>query len=630
MQLKTLIILTLACILAAPTFAIVFEWDIAVQGGAQDLTGTVQTVGVGPEQLAIPYPQTHFLRHYSYNVAASALGCSGRSTTDIAPGLVTEVRNIPGAGSNRNFAYPKVDSVTITVEGTVGFVGGIGSQQRCDYSNTYNLKLARQTRRVATDVTAAEGAKALGQIGPLSLVALQPGEEFVVISRNPQAKVWMGTPTSQSVTATGNAGFTVYACEDLNQDGTCDTPAAAPTPTPTPVIGTPVTITNISVATGQNTTAAASSPQTLLALDFMLIPPQTQSASFARWAQTQLRFTWDNNLDTAHFCLRPNQCLVTAAGAESRNDQPEFFFRSVDAEKPKCLADEQFVLDHLCQDGAWTSRTLDVFLNLADLAQRSSPDNFSITCAESDTVFNDVSYVTSQGVRVADIIGQNCQPGSGTQDHPCINNACVLQYANGVAFGTSLNEPINSPKSFLKTLNLSTDFCDNVANPYYEECSPGVLAQEKIYFNPYTESLLFVQNDQVQQINAQQVFDTVVKPRQDEMRDYVARNTNDTFLQGYYRRPISYSHIALHKRGAKEIFGFKAESQSVFRYDYGAITYTNIDLGQNPCSGFVKLFDDRAFCEQQPTAGKFFVIGQGTGAKTLANVWLDMTSKVRP
>ncbi|MBD3319085.1 hypothetical protein GF342_04210 [Candidatus Woesearchaeota archaeon] len=600
--------------------ALTFTWDTHIVGGSLSKAGQLRFTGQQIDGDTQRAPLSAVIRSMSYIGQVNNPQCQGQISMEITGPNASRFPNLRRTAwlpDSFSATYPNhlIDEVQFELTGLTDNVSNVSCLYQVDWSYTMALPQFVRSHTVTGQPTD------LGSLQQhVSTTSLGSGQTYEVVSRDPSAMLWVGTASDTNRKFSTSTADHVWACEDLDRNKQCD----GGTQPSIPANYTFGTRLNYTIQYGHIN-------RTLRPLDFMLIPSASVGTP-AQWVQAILKFTVDSIVAHAGFCLTDTACLVTTAGNRSFDGQVQRFFSATqDSAKPQCLNDGQYALDHLCQDGEWTSRSLHVFLQLLDLAQQNSPSNFSIVCGDAAQVLNDLTY-SAQGVLASQRIGRSCRPPGATRDYECVNNVCVAEHEQGVAFGTSLNTPVDDTNSFLLALNVSNTFCDNVGQvDYFAECTPGQLAKDHIYYNPSINAVIYSQ-DTLQQIVPSQLFSQHVQPLYDEINDYVQQASAPGLDKTYFTRPQAFSQIGWIKQGTKQIFGFTAKRKTAGRLDYTGLSYTNIDLGTNPCTDMFKLFDSTAVCEQQPTPTTFFVVGQNAPQdnRSLSAVWLDMMAKIRP
>src|SRR3989344_8026 len=81
-------------------------------------------------------------------------------------------------------------------------------------------------------------------------------------------------------------------------------------------------------------------------------------------------------------CGQPSQCLVSNAFNSVFDNDPNAYWDGLanPAQGPKCIASGQYILDHYCNEGVWSSRTKLVASRLATLAVQSGASVYSVSC----------------------------------------------------------------------------------------------------------------------------------------------------------------------------------------------------------------------------------------------------------
>ncbi len=196
---------------------------------------------------------------------------------------------------------------------------------------------------------------------------------------------------------------------------------------------------------------------------------------------------WDWNVNRWGFCSQKEQCLVSLSGSQTVVD-PEAaegtrpfttsdFYNDDFPVFPVCINDGEYLLDHYCEQGNWTTRTKYLAGQLLD---HTEGKDFILYCApyqealldynagflggdKSDTIENpnaDVLGGGEQEITIPVCFEKFKSDDSGLvppQDNTCINNVCLMQMEGKTIFATTLNLDLDDPKSFLNALNLDHD-----------------------------------------------------------------------------------------------------------------------------------------------------------------------------
>jgi len=209
------------------------------------------------------------------------------------------------------------------------------------------------------------------------------------------------------------------------------------------------------------------------------------------WSYLPPKSNW--NGDKAGLCSASDQCFVLSSSNENTNvnlaarDFGEEPTPPGPLQFPACINNGEFILDHYCEQGNWTSRTKYLASSLLNVTGNG---DHTIYCTNFDTALldkdrgNSISVLwgtkelTVAPAPTNNLLGSSttttptqpkvCFDGisavKSTQDGPslipenentCINNVCVITYDNGkVAFATTLNQNISGLNSFLQTFGI--------------------------------------------------------------------------------------------------------------------------------------------------------------------------------
>lgn len=210
-----------------------------------------------------------------------------------------------------------------------------------------------------------------------------------------------------------------------------------------------------------------------------------------QWKYLPLK--WDWNAYDWGFCSTEKECFVKKDG-NPENTLATF----LDGKAPICVQSDQYILDHYCEDGNWTSRTKFLAPKLLEVAETDDYilycDNYRKALLEYDygvenKLGGEAGYSAGKEVEEGQLLptetkeafplcfeGLNKPEFSGLvedKDNSCVNNVCVLKFKDGgvfkTAFATTLNQNISSEDSFLITLNIPPEEIKNICNLESEE-----------------------------------------------------------------------------------------------------------------------------------------------------------------
>ncbi|MBN1644490.1 hypothetical protein JW851_00420 [Candidatus Woesearchaeota archaeon] len=330
------------------------------------------------------------------------------------------------------------------------------------------------------------------------------------------------------------------------------------------------------------------------------------------WYPAVFKKGWSQR--SSDFCTVDSQCLVSPSGNRDFDGMPEKFFLGA---KPYCIDDSQFILDFYCDNGKWSSRTKLLALELLNLANVRSPDDFSLFCAPKKLALNNLNY-QADNLLVTEYFN-DCHPYDSKDSYDCVNSICVLKYGNNVAFGTSLNIPVDDSKSFLRALDKSANICDSAKNfnNHFDLCS------ENIWYNHNTQSLIILPKG----------FSATSLPSSNINIESTFLKSSFDILAGlasnlsFFEDSSIFNNLYFARKGNKQVFGFLEKDKTEFGYDYIGLYMNNIGIN-NFCEDVIYNFDSTVVCDD---SNDFLVIAKKTPEieNSLVNTWADLTAKLR-
>lgn len=246
------------------------------------------------------------------------------------------------------------------------------------------------------------------------------------------------------------------------------------------------------------------------------------------WKEIPRKTDW--NGEKEGFCYDKNQCFVLSfsddesflgvTGSKIRTEEElgsqTPFHEQSQVMLPTCLEDGDFIMDHYCQKGNWTSRTK--FL-AGQLLESVDSDDFTIYCndpfstlferALDDPIEGKVPLTNpTTGFFTEETIESKQQSTCFTitddgsvetlipdDENLCINNVCLVTDEDQeiTIFATTLNLPIDDDQnSFLESLGLSKHACDagTPESNGFVQCESGDLP-ESVWYNPEFQVLVY-------------------------------------------------------------------------------------------------------------------------------------------
>ena len=227
-----------------------------------------------------------------------------------------------------------------------------------------------------------------------------------------------------------------------------------------------------------------------------------------KWSSSPVRWDWIN--ENKGFCNNKEQCFVWEEGKELENlrlfyDENQF---------PRCIDDQEYLLDNYCNAGKWISRTSLLASKMINIAN----EGYSLYCTNYRDALITVTDAEEQylggdstvEITSSSLFGQEteqiktCFSGlsSGEKENlvsdeknTCINKVCILKKGNDVAFGTTLNVPLTSQNSFLRSLGIvaSEENCLNQEDDYVE-CTFDNTFTDHLWYNEKIESIIYTKS----------------------------------------------------------------------------------------------------------------------------------------
>lgn len=380
--------------------------------------------------------------------------------------------------------------------------------------------------------------------------------------------------------------------------------------------------------------ARANKKLILFLVALLLALPLVYSQS-AFWKPAALRPNFDRS--SFGFCQSNSACLIDRTFNGSLEGKVEGFYTGGinPGDKPRCIESGQFVLDFYCDNTAWSTRTKFIALQLLDLAEQKSPNDFVLFCDEAKNSVNNLLYSVG-GVRILDLVSSSCRPFSASADFPCVNNFCVLQYGNNIAFGTSVNLNIDdAQKSFLKAFGLPASACNNVLTSVnFDECSDSPQGA-KLFFNSKLQSVIYVPADSLGIFSVSVLFEKYILEPFKKIFSYAEKaKPSEVSLQELLNGTGLYNDIYVAKKGSKSIFAFMERQVDSPKTDYIGLRLENINIGENACLTFFQPFDSSIVCDAQlanetaHVSNEFYVVQ--SKSSSLVDLWKYITAKLRP
>ena len=260
------------------------------------------------------------------------------------------------------------------------------------------------------------------------------------------------------------------------------------------------------------------------------------NGTHANWTWMQLDKRYWDNLDIIGSCPNETMCLVDVNGNKSNNGKPHMYSEqertlSIEEDRgtnnPVCINDSQFIGDHLCEDGNWTTRTESLAEEM--LRNVDSTQDFILYCDSYNNLLSVLDVKIGEGLSGSPTVAPGCTPpdnsenlkkyyivNSFTASEPCrteahyrdspyddddiamdnVNNFCILGWMEGADFrriiGTSLNQPIDAQNyPFQDLIDRSITGYDPDDHNYISYLLPPGTPGYSVLYNPALQSVIF-------------------------------------------------------------------------------------------------------------------------------------------
>lgn len=338
------------------------------------------------------------------------------------------------------------------------------------------------------------------------------------------------------------------------------------------------------------------------------------AAQGASWQPVPLKYSWDYLADG--FCIEDSQCLVNPLYNESLDAQPSLYFQTATASGlPKCIDDSQFIYDHMCVDGAWSSRTRAIAEQLLSIVQAGSLSSYELFCDRYPAALNDYDYFEGSRL-VLDSIG-TCS--IGMRNHDCVNNFCVLVMGDDVAFGVSLNKPIDdSVNSFLYALGESRGLCDNVPDAdVFSSCGGSV------YYNPVMESMIYYNGSLPASPASRAFFDGLYS----DIKPY-------GLASGFsaYNYTPAFSQLRVGRQSDEFVFSFRHKGAGPLGEQFAGWYFYDFSIPDHACDHYFKRAGNPQSVACYPGNASYYVVSEWDNslpAKGITYEWSPFMGSMR-
>ncbi len=323
------------------------------------------------------------------------------------------------------------------------------------------------------------------------------------------------------------------------------------------------------------------------------------------WSQAEMKDCPDGR--PCGFCPIQSQCI---------SDLPA-------GTLPHCVGANTYTNDNFCDNGTWTTRTRLVALNLLKIKGSITNSDYTLFCDNKENTLNKLQYLTSTNDAVLTIITDLNA-----------NNFCVLQAADRIVIGASLNKDFESVLP--KTFNLfGIRNCNSgLANDNkYHSCD----ATSKVWNNKGLKSIIFSpaaipfpsQEEPFDLTFSKEFIDFIKNPIKSIIEAIKNMIQEPPVDNSYLKGVKKFEKLYMAQQGTKSIMG-SVEGKS---FKNMVIQYAGFD--DNICS-LVESYSQAKtnsfsgmVCRKQENI--YYILAQGTQFTNLNPdaIWADMTSKLR-
>ncbi len=349
------------------------------------------------------------------------------------------------------------------------------------------------------------------------------------------------------------------------------------------------------------------------------------------------QYTWDRS--ESGYCRSPSQCLVNPYS--DNEDRSEVTY--IDLDIPtyndiKCIDSGQFIGDHYCDNGIWTTRTKAIALQLLQSAENYNPDDYVLFC---DNYLNTLNYydydiVTTYGTNKArDYLSNNCEVLNTPVS--CINKVCVLKYKTPdddnykVAVGTSLNHDMTQTQSYsiMELFGQSLNYCNRIGEDYgqFQSCDPS----QDMWFNKNLNSIIYSRDSiNLGKLSFSQKFLQFLKNPFTKIFNTILKVIKPKFPRGaefdydFIKDTEDFDRIYIANKDSKNVRGIIEE---IGKDKFMSVTYDGFEA--NICKSVEPYWRKTpAFgvlsCNE--TSGTYYI---ETLYKQRMDAWQELTSKLR-
>lgn len=323
------------------------------------------------------------------------------------------------------------------------------------------------------------------------------------------------------------------------------------------------------------------------------------------WQWSYKKSNWIG--DRTGYCIDNTQCLVDPDGDLSlENVYSPTMYNLEDIsglQVPQCINSGEYYLDHYCENGAWTSRTKYVALELFNIVRQKG--DFTLYCDTYDKILNNFNYVVPGTFSAVNEEYFNINPNMPCYNYngeivPCVNRMCLLvdehSSGNEIYLGMSLN--MNPNMLTVSNAGIISDLGE-AFGATLATCNPNSTRLEScgntnLYYNAKKNILMFSRAPLATNYNfldtLASLFLNFVKTLVDMISSTPARSGYDYSLfesladqlyQDYANRPVKRPEFlcencvdnTLSGNQKDEVCGLYGNPQSIYKFNSFYLSY---------------------------------------------------------
>ena len=356
------------------------------------------------------------------------------------------------------------------------------------------------TSTTLTEITKTNGINQIGNFGkiiPIEKTEIKAKKERINLYDPPEGQEVDGDNSSTDCQVVANRTWTTAGCEIAEQNNNyflCDTNNAnrydgyccGDDPNESYINDTSIRGSNAAACCINSTGCVNSSGQ--------CVPIGTGDSDYkcidGNWVEVGIKCDW-NDQNCGTYCNSSSQCWISGdAFDDISNVAPTFFPNVSDFSQGLCINDEEYLLDHYCENGTWTTRTKLIALQFLEFTNRTTND-YRLYCDRVDNVVNS-PYYTTYNIPVISFFNSECILNDVQLN--CMNeNICALWYnetgQEKVALGFNFNVDIDDSQVLQYVFNKNNGYCGINTNQF-TRCS----SDDKFWYNGKIKSLIYAKN----------------------------------------------------------------------------------------------------------------------------------------